>query len=226
MRTLQPTKAAAFEEKLHLRAAAYASIAGAILSGPAVPNLRADIVYTGMVNISVPNNNDGVYINFVTGLTGSTGSLVPGWDFNPFNDTTGLAFYGEATPQGILASALGINAPAIRLNAGDPISSGAQYNQFFTSAINFRTGGLGYVGLRFMNESTGALNYGWALISTTSGDGFPATIVSYAFENTGQGILAGAVPEPSPIVLLGIFAAGAVAVRALRKRGTYRATQQ
>lgn len=213
MKNRQSSRVAALNARLN----AYTTIAGAVLASSIVPNVRADIIYSGVINLSVPNNNDGVYINFVTGQTGSTGSLVPGWDFNPFNDTTGLAFYGEATPQGILAGALGNNAPALRLNAGDPIDSSGLYNQFFTSAVNFRSGGLGYLGIRLLNESTGTLDYGWALLNTTQGDGYPATIVSYAFEDTGQSIAAGAVPEPSTPALLAIMAAGAIGVRKWRR---------
>ena len=51
------------------RLAAYAALAGIALAVPALS--KADIIYSGIVNISVPNNFDGVYINFVTGQTGT-----------------------------------------------------------------------------------------------------------------------------------------------------------
>ena len=68
-------------------------LAGVALAVPAVS--KADIIYSGIVNISVPNNFDGVYINFVTGQTGTTGSSVPGWNWNPYNGGSGLQFFLE-----------------------------------------------------------------------------------------------------------------------------------
>jgi hypothetical protein len=46
----------------------------------------------------------------------------------------------------------------------------------------------------------------------------PRAIVEYAYEDTGAGIMAGAIPEPSTLALLGVMAAGALGVRAWRKR--------
>ena len=78
------------------------------------------------------------------------------------------------------------------------------------------------IGFQFIdpNLNGGAVAYGWMRISlgATSG-GQPRAIVEYAYENTqGMGIMAGAVPEPSTLALLGVMAAGALGVREWRKR--------
>ena len=43
--------------------------------------------------IIVPNNADGVYLNLLTGATGTTGSSVPGWDINPYLANSVFTFF-------------------------------------------------------------------------------------------------------------------------------------
>jgi len=198
--------------------AAYATLAGVALAAPAVA--KADIVYSGMVNISVPNNFDGVYINFVTGQTGTSGASVPGWNWNPYNGGTGLQFFWNGTPNGGLS--LDTTTYAVLPN-GAPISSANVYLNTTSTAATaaWRAGSTCYLGIRIINSQTNQTNYGWVHFNTTGSTGFPATIVEYAFENMGQSIIAGSgtapCPEPSTSALLGLMAAGALGVRAWRK---------
>jgi hypothetical protein len=76
------------------------------------------------------------------------------------------------------------------------------------------------IGFRFQNETMGnQIQYGWMRISLSATTGAqPRAIVEYAYENTGAGIPAGAVPEPSTVGLLGLVAMGALGVRAWRGR--------
>ena len=211
--------------KLDHRLAAYATLAGVALTIPAASTSHAAIVYSGPVNISVPNSIDGIYFNMVTGASGGSGAAVPGWDINPYNNGAGFTLYGAAAPSGVLATGTpGTGAIALNLAFGTPIAPGGQYNQFQTLGTQFQGGGNGYLGLTFMNEGTGVLNYGWVLFNTSAGSGtnvgFPASILGYAYENTGTSINAGAtgVPEPSTVALLGVVAAGALGLREWRRR--------
>jgi hypothetical protein len=111
------------------------------------------------------------------------------------------------------------------LAANDLISAGSTYIASTQTAAMplWRAGADGYLGVRFINSATSAINYGWVHLTTTGATGFPATIVDYGYENTGASILAGQiapVPEPSTYALLGMMATGAFAVRRWRKHQT------
>lgn len=145
-------------------------------------------------NLDVPNNVTGVYLNLVTGDT----SGAAGWDFNPYKNNSGLTFYGAATPEGILASGTpGTTAQSVVVAAGAPISPAPApnfYNQFQTQGTAFQTSGTRFVGVKFMNESTAAINYGWVQMVSGATLGFPATIAQYCYDDTGAAITAGTTP--------------------------------
>ena len=101
---------------------------------------------------------------------------------------------------------------------GAVIGAAGQYNQLQTTATGFQTAGQRDVGLRFQNEALGIQNYGWMLINSGATSGFPASIVSYAYENNGGQILAGAVPEPSTYAMFGLALAAGLALRGWRNR--------
>ncbi|MEO5735362.1 MAG: PEP-CTERM sorting domain-containing protein [Rubrivivax sp.] len=202
-----------------------ALFAGAAVAALAAPAAHAAVVYVNRTAtpLLIPNSIDGVYFNIVTGVTGSSGAQVPGWDINPYNNGAGLTLYGAASPQGILATGTpGTGAVATRLTFGATIGPSGQYNQFQTLGTAIQgVSGLSYIGLRFTNESTGAANYAWAEFQTTAGDGFPAALLRYAYENTGVAITAGSVgvvPEPSTFAMFGLALAGAAGFSAMRRR--------
>lgn len=206
------------------RLAGYAALAGAALAAPAIPNADAAIIYSGPVSISVPNTTAGVYLNFVTNISNVNPASVPGWDFNPFGSGGNLAMFSSATA-GHVTNYIGVGATVSALNFGDSISAASTYGTTGTQTTTgagapFRTTqSTAYVGVQFQNEANAnLLTYGWVLLSTTATTGFPATIIGYAYESSGAAITAGAIPEPSTFALLGVVAAGAVGLRAWRKR--------
>lgn len=204
------------------RLAAYATLAGVVLAAPVIPSAHAAIVWSGPVNITIPSTLDGLYLNVVTGVTGSSGAQVPGWDINPWS-----------------ASALNFFTPTPNPGGGEMVGTG---NAYFNLALGFIIGpnssyaGIGtttidsgtplhfnstdnIMGFRFINEAAGGqIQYGWVQISLSgSAASQPRTILSYAYENSGAAI-GGFVPEPATISLLGFMAAGGLGVRAWRRR--------
>lgn len=210
------------------RLAAYATVAGAALAAPAIPNADASIVWSGPVNINVPSTTSGVYLNVVTGVFATSPSSVPGWDLNPWSSSS-LEIWGNnsASPQdGVLDNFTGGSAGSVdNLPTGAIIDGSWNYGRTDTTvetsgptAFNLNSSN-NIFGFRFLNEGTGVYDFGWARISLSSTlNGQPRAIIEYAYENTGAGIAAGAIPEPSTLALLGVMAAGAIGVRAWRNR--------
>lgn len=210
------------------RLAAYATVAGAALAAPALPNADASIVWSGPVNINVPSTTSGVYLNVVTGVFATTPSGAPGWDLNPWSSSS-LEIWGNnsASPQdGVLDNFTGGAAGSVdNLPTGAIIDGSWNYGRTDTTvettgptAFNLNSSN-NIFGFRFLNESTGVYDFGWARISLAGTlNGQPRAIIEYAYENTGAAIAAGAIPEPSTLALLGVMAAGAIGVRAWRKR--------
>lgn len=143
--------------------------------------------------ISIPADINGVYVNFVTGVNGP--SSVPGWDLNTYASGGALRFFssgsasnttryvGTGTIIDLLAAGTMIDASSI-LSPTGVLQPGA----FQAGVTN------GYVGVAFNNEGTATTNYGWASLTTTGPNGFPATINEYCYQDDGTGIMAGTTP--------------------------------
>jgi hypothetical protein len=78
------------------------------------------------------------------------------------------------------------------------------------------TGTTAFMGVEFLNALNNPL-FGWIRITGGPTQGFPATIVDWAYDDSGAGILTGVIPEPSSLAL-GCLAAGAAGLVAWRKR--------
>lgn len=181
--------------------------------------------------IPVPADVFGVYINLENGVTGTSGSGTPGWDFNPYQTASGLGFYWSPSPLVGGNRAGGVEtAPASALYADMAPGSTVGPGNTYTSAIqgtsaNFRSTGNHILGLRFVNAA-GIFNYGYLKISTTTGAGngagFPATVTGWVFDDSGATVTipggGGVTPEPGTAAILAL-ATGALGVRRLgRKR--------
>jgi hypothetical protein len=206
-------------KQLHL-----ALIAGAAAVFAAAPPAEAAVVVVDLTAspLSITDSLEGVYFNVVTGV--ATAAASAGWDINPYNNGGGLTFYGAATPSGVLATGTpGTGAVATLLGYGGLISAAGQYNQFQTQGTAFQAAGTSYLGFRFLNESTSAINYGWLRLSTGATAGFPAAITAYGYEDLGASVTAGAglpapVPEPSTVAMFGLAFAATAGWRSLKGR--------
>ncbi|MBA2432068.1 MAG: PEP-CTERM sorting domain-containing protein [Chthoniobacterales bacterium] len=208
------------QTRLGLCAAALAGTAAA------VPNAQADII-TFNTPIAIPATFSGVYVNLGTGAIGGSAGAVPGWDFNPYlvTSTTALGFYwspdlvGGLRGAGVATTAGGTSYADLAL--GTVVSSASP----FTSAIqgtnpNYLNTGTHFLGFRFVNETTGAMNFGYMTITTGSGNGFPATIQSWSYDNTGAAITVVPEPQMTALLTIGAIVLGALGVRKWRRQAT------
>lgn len=176
------------------------------------------IIYSGPVNIVVPNNLDGIYFNVVTGASGSTSGTTAGWDINIYSAAADQFTLWGPTVQTWLSPS-GVIAGPYRLPVGTSIS--APDTNFFRPGGSFDAGPQlnvnsdeNLLGYRFINESGGATHYGWARFRIGA---TPATrsIIGYAWDNTpgaliragdtGEFYNSGPVSIPIPDTLDGIY---------------------
>src|SRR5690349_20813070 len=68
--------------RLNSHIARCAAIAATVSLAPS--STDAAIVWSGVVNVNIPSNVAGVYLNVITGATGSSAGQVPGWTINPW----------------------------------------------------------------------------------------------------------------------------------------------
>lgn len=147
-----------------------------------------DIVVSGPLDLLIPQTLDGLYIDFVNGQSSPT--EIPGYDFNPYRGGGVLLFYWG----GDMADANGgfantPSGPHRLLHSGALVGPGSMFsaaaNGVTQETADFIGGVDGYIGVRFFNESTGTTNYGYVHIRTSAPNGFPATILDYAYNKRG-----------------------------------------
>ena len=172
-----------------MRRRAAAGAVAAILGAGATACMAAK-VDSGPVNIPIPNTLGGVYINWVTGANGTTGATVTGWDFNPYAIGSGTLL-DLFTPNGGGDAVVGVTAlaAASTLPPGATIGGASTFVQGVTSGTSLRATATQNVGIKFANEATGAVNYGYAEVQTTAPGGFPATITRYVYDDAGAAIV-------------------------------------
>ncbi len=178
---------------------------------------RAGLVYSGIQNVPIPQDLDGVYLRIDTGAI--THSYPLDWDtapwINPFFGGVGIATSPLLRP--IIT---GINQIQ-RLDAGAIVGPGGNFapgeigssTHVGPGAGQFQIGVPGTIGLVFESESNGPSYYGWVGVeikNTTAGN-----ILSWGFNDvSGESV---AVPEVGT-VSFGLAAALAVLVSRRRHR--------
>ncbi|MEO6688413.1 MAG: hypothetical protein ABIS07_16055, partial [Dokdonella sp.] len=170
------------------------AVAGSMLALIATPS-RATIVCMTEQNIAIPQNGEGAYINFVSGVHAGSEGAVPGFDFDPYASQASqpvnqLKFYwGPSSKSG--AGVVTSGDTYAVLFEGDTIGSGSLFSRAgFTGVTTAWQAGVtsGYLGLRFTNEATSTLTYGWVHLTTTAPLGFPMTVLDWCYEDDGSAI--------------------------------------
>lgn len=208
-----PLTANSIQSRLALCAAALAGTAAA-----APPAEAAVISFSGP--FVVPQTFQGLYINFATGAV--TGAPATGWDFNPYSNAGPFAIYWAG---GATGTAAGVttgpgSTTYMDLAIGTVVGPSSNFSnalQVGTATMNLLPPGMHILGFRFVNEGTGATNFGYVTLTSGSPNGFPLTILGWSFENTGAPITV--VPEPSAAALLSVAAMvlGALGLRKWRR---------
>jgi hypothetical protein len=184
---------------------------------------HAQIVYTP-ANIVVPDNIDGVYLNLVTGETGSSGFSVAGWDVNPYTAGPGsFNLWGATTTTWLNTDALITSADGYVLAPGTNIGPGGGFfrpggGTSLASSVTLNAPNL--FGVQFTNEAGGTNHFGW--IEITFGDSASSrTITGWAFDATPNAMIAaGVIPEPGTyaLMLAGLAAVGGLVARRRRQQ--------
>lgn len=184
----------------HLAAPALAMLA--LIPGAAT----AAVVCHAGANLDVPQTPEGLYINFITRISGLTEGSVPGFDFDPYavastTPANQLRFYWgalQANPDmnngGVVSSG---NTYAL-LQPGDSIGPASLFSRAAFNGVttDWQAGVTGaYLGARFRNEATSVMNYGWVQLSTMPPLGFPLTVLGWCYDDSGAAIT---IPLPPP----------------------------
>ena len=142
----------------------------------------------------VPATSEGLYVNLVNAVSGATESSVPGFDIDIYASANSvpsdqLKFYWGSAANGGAGVVSAGDTYAV-LSGGQVIGPDSLFSRaaFTGDTTAWQAGASGYLGMRFLNESTGVINYGWLLLSTSAPLGFPATIGGWCYENGGGAI--------------------------------------
>ena len=159
------------------------------------------------VNLVVPNNIDGLYINVETQTTGSAASVVPGWDLNPYGtSTTAMSWFGATGGGCVTGTGQGGTTVAVAsLSMGTIVGAASTFGNTASSvtAGGWLLNANNYFGFRFVGAD-GATRYGFGVMAIGASMG-SRTLVSIDYENVaGTAITVGTVPAPGAIALLGL----------------------
>ena len=185
----------------------FALCAAALATGVAVGNANATVVYSGAINMVIPNTTDGIYMNVQTGAWSSTTTTPAGWDVNPYGTATTAVSLFAATGTGYMRNPnAGTATSATRLDVGTVVGSSAFFYGNSSATMGSGTGqwaanSSGYFGFKF-TAADAATHYGWMQLSISANAG-TRSIVQYAWENVANASIT-VTPAPGAMALLGL----------------------
>ena len=196
-----------------------AAAAAVVMLPSLVQSASAAVISSGPVNINIGGFPPGVFLNVVTGQTGTSFAGVPGSDVNLFGfgstlTVSGPIVNGAQSPTGGFARLNdGLNIANIAngavigdlpgmfwqtVNAGITTTSPAGSPFFLNSTNN-------YAGFRFLNENTGQVHYGYLRLSIGATLA-TRSIIEYAYEDVAGASIV--VPTPGAVALLALAGFG------------------
>lgn len=177
------------------------------------PISQAEILFSGRQDISIPQNFDGVYIKVDLPQPTHVVSNAGDWHLNPFFGGIGIANTPAFQP---VRSGTGNEDSIIRMDATSVIGGSATFaadldwggsgaedesGHLGSGILQFADGKAGYLGFR-LDSGGGVPLYGWMrVVLTANGNG---VIQSWAYDDSGASILAGATGQSGQRVLTGV----------------------
>ena len=175
--------------------------AAALLAVGGLADADAAVVHWQNANLLIPNTIDGLYINVETQATGSAGSVVAGWDINPYSATS-LTWF-NATGTGMMRFPGATTGSAGNLAQGTVIGGAGVTNNGFATSFgsgavtvgsapgNWQLNASNYFGFRFKGAD-GGTKYGWGrFVIGASISGADRMIAEIAYESSGASIVVG-----------------------------------
>ena len=168
----------------------------------AAGNAQAAEICSPAANLAVPATGEGLYVNFITGVSGQAESQVPGFDLDIYamqasSPEGQLKFYwGPSTNPG--AGVVTSGDTYAVLAEGATVGPASTFSRAGAAGVTtvWQAGITGILGVRFRNEGSGnTVNYGWVRLATSPPLGFSATILSWCYEDSGAAITV-MLPDP------------------------------
>ncbi len=158
------------------------------------PGVASNGLYQSPVmNHAILNNGNGSTLNFVTGAWDDTGPSTGAWDANFWSSTGALRFFAINGLQFVVS---GSNSAV--LQPGDVVGSTSTFGGGGTPIAAWLAGADGYLGFKFtcngrLANPVPGVCYGYAHLTTTGPNGFPATLVDYSYDGDGNSVTVGTV---------------------------------
>ena len=154
-------------------------------------------------NLVIPANIDGLYINVEAQTSGTAGSVVAGWDINPYSATSLTWFNATGTGMmrypGVTTGSAGSLALGTVVGATGSYGSGAVV--VGSAAGNWQLNAVNAFGFRFI-AADGLTHYGYGRMDVGAAI-TTRTLAFVAFESVAATSIT-VVPAPGALALLGV----------------------
>lgn len=172
----------------------------------------AAVVYSGIVNINIPTETGGLYLNVETGQHNGPSTPAPSsWDLNlngsAANSINFWSGSGGATYMRAVGVSTGFNVGNLPSTAA--VSSSGSFATNMSANFGSVTGHWNYnsvniFGFRFLSDS-GGYKYGWMRVFVGA-NAQQRYIMDWAIETSGGSIMSGIVPGPTGLMALAMGA--------------------